>query len=179
MITNEVPTCWASCTKCYQTAGRRCSERRLVGCLMPARGGWGRRDATGAGASNLDRVRSSSSLASLKASRASKRRCRRRAVGDWETWWVGSSGRLDQSIAVVVLFRGERQKPKQDVTRKFGWVFGAAGGYTRGGTAGQTGAERVYVLLCDAMCLLRMQCKVRLQCRCSSLMSLMMFRDRQ
>lgn len=58
----------------------------------------------------------------MRASRVFKKTVQATRGGDWETWWVGSSGRLDQSIAVV-LFGGECQQPKQDVTRKFGWVF--------------------------------------------------------
>lgn len=87
---------------------------------MPARG-------VGEGGMRQARVLASrlfeygSSWTVMKASGASKDSVDDGWV-DWEAWQVGSSERLDQSIAVV-LFGGECQQPKQDVTRKFGWVL--------------------------------------------------------
>lgn len=90
-----------------------------------------------------------SSWTTTKASRVSEDRVDDE-WGDWEAWQVGSSGRLDQSIAVV-LFGGECQQPKQDVTRKFGWVWrcGRIHPWSDGQPGSQVGVEGASL---DAKC---------------------------
>lgn len=103
-ITNKVPTSWASCTKCNQRRRGRCSDCRLVKRLKPARG-------VGEGGMRQARVPASklfeygSSWTVMRSSRVSKDGADDGWV-DWEAWQVGSSGRLDQSIAVVLFWGG-------------------------------------------------------------------------